>query len=59
MIESRNAKGDIEFRDEVYAVLDAMDTKYTKFGPDVGQLAKGGSDPVKKAAELRAFDGRV
>ena len=37
----------IEYRDEVYAVLEAMDTKYMKFGPDVGQLAKGGSDPVK------------
>jgi inosose dehydratase len=37
----------IEFRDEVYSVLDAMDTKYMFFGPDVGQLAKGGSDPVK------------
>jgi len=37
----------IEFRDEVYAILDAMDTKYMFFGPDVGQLAKGGSDPVK------------
>jgi L-ribulose-5-phosphate 3-epimerase UlaE len=24
-----------------------MDTKYMLFGPDVGQLAKGGSDPVK------------
>jgi inosose dehydratase len=37
----------IEVRDEVYAVMDAADTKYLKFGPDVGQLAKGGSDPVK------------
>jgi inosose dehydratase len=37
----------IEFRDEVYSVLDAMDTKHMFFGPDVGQLAKGGSDPVK------------
>jgi inosose dehydratase len=37
----------IETRDEVYAVLDAVDTKVVKFGPDVGQLAKGGSDPVK------------
>jgi inosose dehydratase len=36
----------IETRDEVYAVLDSVD-KYVKFGPDVGQLAKGGSDPVK------------
>ena len=37
----------VESRDEVYAVLDAVDTRYVKFGPDVGQLAKGGSDPVK------------
>ena len=36
----------IETRDEVYAVLNAVDTRYVKFGPDVGQLAKGGSDPV-------------
>jgi inosose dehydratase len=33
-------------RDEIYAVLDAVDTRYMKFGPDVGQLASGGSDPV-------------
>ncbi|HWC95937.1 MAG TPA: sugar phosphate isomerase/epimerase [Candidatus Sulfopaludibacter sp.] len=37
----------IESRDEVYAILEAVDTRYVKFGPDVGQLAKGGSDPVK------------
>lgn len=37
----------IEYRDEVYAVLDAVDARYMHFGPDVGQLAKGGSDPVK------------
>jgi inosose dehydratase len=37
----------IETRDEVYSILDAVDTRYVKFGPDVGQLAKGGSDPVK------------
>ena len=37
----------IESRDEVYSVLEAVDTRYVKFGPDVGQLAKGGSDPVK------------
>jgi inosose dehydratase len=37
----------VESRDEVYTVLEAVDTKYVKFGPDVGQLAKGGSDPVK------------
>jgi inosose dehydratase len=37
----------IETRDEVYAILDAVDTRVMRFGPDVGQLQKGGSDPVK------------
>jgi len=37
----------IETRDEVYGVMEAVDTRYVKFGPDVGQLAKGGSDPAK------------
>lgn len=37
----------IETRDEVYGVMEAVDTRYVKFGPDVGQLAKGGADPVK------------
>jgi inosose dehydratase len=35
----------IEKPDEVFAVLDAMDTKYVKFGPDVGQMVKGGAQP--------------
>ena len=37
----------IETRDEVYAVLDAVDSRYVKFGPDIGQLQKGGVDPVQ------------
>jgi inosose dehydratase len=37
----------VETRDETYAVMEAVDTRYVKFGPDVGQLAKGGSDPVQ------------
>ncbi len=37
----------IESRDEVYSVLDAVDSRYVKFGPDIGQLQKGGVDPVK------------
>ncbi len=37
----------VESHDETYAVLEAMDTRYMKFGPDIGQLQKGGSDPVK------------
>lgn len=37
----------VETRDETYAVLEAVDTSVMKFGPDIGQLQKGGSDPVK------------
>ena len=37
----------IESRDETYAVMEAVDTRYLKFGPDIGQLQKGGSDPVQ------------
>jgi len=37
----------VESRDETYAVMEAVDTKVMKFGPDIGQLQKGGSDPVK------------
>jgi len=37
----------VETRDETYAVMESVDTRLMKFGPDVGQLQKGGSDPVK------------
>jgi inosose dehydratase len=37
----------IESRDETYAVMESVNTKVLKFGPDIGQLQKGGSDPVK------------
>lgn len=37
----------VETRDETYATLDAMDTKELKFGPDVGQLTKGGADALQ------------
>jgi len=37
----------VETRDETYATMEAVDTRYVKFGPDVGQLQKGGVDPVK------------
>jgi inosose dehydratase len=56
----------IENRDEVYAVMEAVNTKTVKFGPDIGQLQKGGSDPVKvvndflsviRHVHLKDFDG--
>jgi inosose dehydratase len=35
----------VETRDETYATMEAVDTRYVKFGPDIGQLQKGGVDP--------------
>jgi len=37
----------VETREETYAVLESVDTRVMKFGPDIGQLQKGGSDPVQ------------
>jgi inosose dehydratase len=37
----------VESRDETYAVMEAVDTRYVKFAPDVGQLQKGGADAAK------------
>ena len=37
----------VETREETYAVMEAVDSRVMKFGPDIGQLQKGGSDPVK------------
>jgi inosose dehydratase len=37
----------IETQEEVYFAMENLNTNYMKFGPDVGQLEKGGADPVK------------
>jgi len=37
----------VETQEEVYFVMENVDTRYMRFGPDVGQLEKGGADPVK------------
>jgi inosose dehydratase len=37
----------VETRDETYATMEAVDTRFVKFGPDIGQLQKGGVDPVE------------
>ncbi len=34
-------------RDETYAVMEAVNTKYVRFAPDIGQLTKGGADAVQ------------
>ena len=45
----------VETRDEVYAVMESVDTRHVTFGPDVGQLAKGGSDPVKILKDFKSL----
>ena len=56
----------VETRDETYATMEAVDTRHVKFGPDVGQLQKGGSDPLKVVKDflptvnhvhMKDFDG--
>lgn len=37
----------VEKEEEVYFVMENVDTRYMKFGPDVGQLEKGGGDYMK------------
>ena len=46
-------------RDEIYSVLEAVDTRHVKFGPDVGQLAKGGADPVEIVKHFVEVVGHV
>lgn len=57
----------VETRDETYATLDAIDHTTLKFGPDVGQLTKGGADAVKVVKDylplvqhmhLKDYDGK-
>jgi inosose dehydratase len=45
----------VESRDETYAVMEAVNTRYVKFGPDVGQLQKGGSDPVQVVKDFQSI----
>lgn len=37
----------IESQEEVYFAMENVDTRYVKFGPDSGQLQKGGADYLK------------
>ena len=56
----------VESRDETYAVMEGVDTRYCKFAPDVGQLQKGGADaaqvvkdflPITVHMHLKDFKG--
>jgi inosose dehydratase len=37
----------VETRDETYAVMNAVDTRYMHFAPDIGQAQKGGTDAAQ------------
>jgi inosose dehydratase len=37
----------VDTEEQVYQVFEAVDTRYVKFGPDVAQLQRAGSDPLK------------
>ena len=37
----------VETREETYAVMNAVDTRYMKFAPDIGQAQKGGTDAAQ------------
>ena len=45
----------VDTRDQVYAVLEAVDTRVVKFGPDVGQLQKSGTDPVPVLKDFQSL----
>jgi inosose dehydratase len=37
----------VETETEIVAFLDTIDTKYVGFAPDIGQIQKGGADPIR------------
>jgi inosose dehydratase len=45
----------IETLEEAYAAMESVDTRYVKFGPDVGQLVKGGADPAAVTKLVKDF----
>ena len=49
----------VESRDETYSVMEGVNTEYVKFGPDVGQLQKGGSDPVQVVKDFLSVTHHV
>lgn len=45
----------VDSEEEVYTVMQAVDTRHCKFAPDVGQLQKGGSDAAKVVKDFVAI----
>ncbi len=45
----------VETEEEIYMFLNEVDPNLVFFGPDVGQIAKGGSDPVKIVRDFKSM----
>jgi len=45
----------VDTPDEVYAVMEAVDTRQMKFAPDVGQLQKAGGDAAKIVKDFKSI----
>jgi len=43
----------VDTEDQVYAVMEAVNTRYMKFAPDVGQLQKAGANAAKIVHDFR------
>jgi inosose dehydratase len=49
----------VESRDETYAVMESVDTRYVKFAPDVGQLQKGGADAARVVKDFASITAHM
>jgi inosose dehydratase len=45
----------VDTPDEVYAVMEEVDTRHMKFAPDVGQLQKAGGDAARIVKDFRSI----
>ena len=49
----------VDTPDEVYAVMEAVDSKVMKFAPDTGQLQKAGGDAAKIVKDFRSITAHM
>ena len=45
----------VETREETYTVMQAVDTRYMKFAPDIGQAQKGGTDAAQLVKDFASI----
>ena len=46
----------VETREETYEVLNAIDTRYMHFAPDIGQAQKGGTDAAQMVKDFSGWE---